>query len=343
MMLVILLPGVIMAINVQERKTTNRFKKALLFPFKLIYVGIRSIEIPCFTCNNNATQYKEKFIEMKRYEMSFEATLQILFNITLILNMLEAPWTVFVTLSLSMLSLLAGLFEQTNNSADQQQQIQIKLAGKIVCILIIINTMLAIVAFFGTLSGFFNDFSASLSRRPTSFYIVISCLLRIIIGLGCTIDEVIYMVKKGRQRTVHLGWPIGLKSFLHHMFQPSLISLDGPIIYIEFIAMKLFPLVLYVVLQCYYLLTEYLIKFFVVILCASIGLDSLLALLYTIYLIKSNFFFVKVTSEDIGGDAQEKLESSCQQETPFNNVNIEIEKGENEDSSNLDEPEVQGM
>ena len=297
MVLAVFVPGVIMALTLRDVKWWQRLEHACLFTVKLMYTGLRSIELP-FLANARAEEFRQRFLEMKRFENSFEATFQVLLNTELVLNMCQTPWTVYATLCLSVCSLMAGLFEQATNSALHQDRVDIRAAGKVLSVSTITATLMAIVVVFGGLSGYFNNFSAAFEREPLGFYFEVCCLPRLVIGLGCTANEVRYMLRKGRQRNPHTHRRLSFKNSLRHIFLPTFVQLSSPLTYANIIALKIFPMIVYVVLQILIIVHGNLIKFYIVILATSVANDLALILLHTLFLVRSSSFFVIKPSDN---------------------------------------------
>ena len=145
-LLCIWIPGICCSLSNQN--VTNPWKELLTltgFPFLMIFNGILSL-VGCDQAKSKKAE--QDFLDMKRFELMFEAPMQLMLNASLIARKINNGWFAYLSFSFSMLSAIVGAIGLTGSLAEEQKNIKdIQPLGRLMVTLIIARPPFAAIFF----------------------------------------------------------------------------------------------------------------------------------------------------------------------------------------------------
>ena len=241
---------------------------------------------------------KTKFLEMKIFETLAESSIQFYFNYTYLVEFADVISPInYISLAISFVSILAGIFGGTTKCSEEQKKIEIQPAGKLIITLVVASWFSCFLSFTFLLKL---DSDTMLLR-----YWFISTILRFcLVSVNCT-DEFFYITDPSRQRLTPHEQMNGLFCRIFSLlFQPTLVNLKhSKLHHIFFTLLKILPTVVVHEFILMYMYTDFFSRAFYpfsvegAAIVEYYTMFTLLNLLNIIYLFKQDWFYITKPEE----------------------------------------------
>ena len=259
----------------------------LLFPLDMLKYGIGSL---CIWNLNQKNAFQTKFLEMKEYEALIESSFQLIFNCAF-LTMGNKSIISLMSVTISFITLCAGIFGKVSNASARQKKIVIQLLGKILITLIATSLYFSLIIFFLSLGILI---SKSYNEMPLYFFVL--CIVRVLLtGPFYVCNEFAYMFnRKTRRQRNPAEWST--------LFQPLLVDLNMMKIkdYIIYILLKIIPNI--VIPEAIALYDAKVIEFhqkpfLSAVFVVNYTMVTLILILHLVYLYKPDWFYMQRPSQ----------------------------------------------
>ena len=307
MLFSIWLPGLFYAMQVENRSggfIRSAFlcvSTVFLFPFRMVINGFWSI----FAQNlDYMMASKSRFHKMKAFEALWESTFQLVLNYEYLVDIaVDISPINYISLSISCLSLLAGIFGAITKSFEEQTKMEIQLAGKIL-ITLIVASITSSWSLLYTVFDVFEDQSSAVMSSPIFQYCFTLTILRLCLVAAYFSYDFFYLTYPLRQRITNHEQVNGtFWRTLFLIFQPTLVNLKHNKFYcLPFILLKVMPTIViheFVLMYMYYDYFRAFYPFSVVGAATTVyyTVFSLINLLYIIYPFKTDWFYTSKPEE----------------------------------------------
>ena len=288
----------------------------------------------------NGDNLKDKFLEMKTYEILLESTVQFLlngFNILTLQNGSNTSILSYITLLVSLMSLLSGVFGTTDRCSQAQSKVALKPLGRLLVTLILASYPFMLFRSIVLVNALVGHNSVHEDGLPIVSYVFL--------GRMCSystvyfLDEIVYILKPCRQRLICYCQIESLWCKMQFVFfQPTFVNLKRKKVYIiPFILVK-------VVLSSMYLTEvynytpsstlEYLLYSVYYTFAATLNV------LYILYLCRQELFFTVKLEPQYNQDFKEhvKTVSGIVFGSKFvkdNFTNVAFAEGKEADNANI--------
>ena len=246
------------------------------------------------------------FEEMKSFEVLLESLWQLDLNVLLIVRGINKGYVAYISVTFSALSLLYGVFQQTE-AKDQEEIKQIKFPGRLLVTLLIIRLPLSLT--FGDPIMFEHEH-------------IILDIIMMCIPIVHAADEILTLIF-AQTRTIAHDQGNRLQRTRFILLQPTFVDLRRSKLYlIPYIFAKLIPNIVILVFTLSWCIREELFLYVsgepgdgylsilldrILFVYSFLIIQTLLTVLYTLYLCKQDWFFIPASHEedDVEADGAE--------------------------------------
>ena len=302
MIFVVWLPGIVYLLQACWSKTVSleELKIAILFPILLIYYGLGSLGSRFWA--NHAVKMKERYIELKKFEVVWEAMLQVILTniLRIIIIFMKCDVSFMNNLSyiLSNLTLFIGVFHLTKSTEDQQNNIALTALGRI--FLTFTATNLSFFSFFVTLAVI-DGYLCFIESTPMHLEFTLA-IPRFIVGIIYGSTELVYLFSKTKPRVLSPDQLQGWSKIKFWIVQPMFVNMEGIWMYVAFLFSKPMTVVLYLgffiiraTSQNYETELDTRLDLFGdvmhLVVITNVGQESAMLVMVTVLMFKPNLFF----------------------------------------------------